>query len=109
MGDDAFAGTRKADAFFFNTALGLDLGHDTVTQFSTGDRIVTTTQLAQDADGHVELNNGTLSLSQRGGVSAGTVELLDASGHEISGLHLVSEQQMNGLTYYSYAYDAAHV
>jgi len=108
VGDDAFGGTRKADAFFFNTALGLDLGDDTVIQFSTGDRIVTTTQLAQDADGHVDLNNGTLSLGQQGGVSAGTVELLDASGQQVGGLHLMSEQQMNGLTYYSYVYDATH-
>ncbi len=108
---DASAGSKK---FFYDTALGLNLGGDTITGFGADDQIVTTSQIFNGkagADAGVQIkfgNNGVLDLSGEmmntkgddGAAHGGQIDLVG-----VSGLYLQSTNEVNGVTYYHYGID----
>lgn len=78
-------GDRTSNAFFFDTGLGLDLGHDKITGFGARDVLVTTTRLDM-TDGHVAFGPGGELLLPAGtgsvaiGSETGTVGALEFDG-----------------------------
>jgi hypothetical protein len=92
----------KADRFFFDTALNLDLGHDTVRNFGAKDVIITTTRLAVGADGMVHagdagfaLHDGYFGLDDRAQVFA-------RDGSEVETLQLLRTSPYGEVTWYVY-------
>lgn len=93
------AGDKKANAFFFDTALGMDMGHDTVAGFGAKDVLVTTSALADVAAGRgVSAGAGGFSFAGGGGVA-----VTDAAGHAVTTLEFDGDQVIGGVHYYAYS------
>jgi hypothetical protein len=111
VNDDAIAGSGVADGFFYDTALGLNLGNDTITAFAANDRLVTTTEIF-DSNGDGKINfSGNKAVDLPGDVGnesgsgnelGGIASLTDMSGKLITALYLVDTDVVNGVTYYQY-------
>jgi hypothetical protein len=111
VNDNVFNAGGGDHTFFFDTALGLNLGKDTINNFGAGDWIVTTTAIYNGPDGaHGGLQitygkNGVLDLP---GESAGTSgETGPTHGGQIdivgtTGLYLDHVSNVNGVDYYYY-------
>jgi VCBS repeat-containing protein len=109
VGNDGFDASTAARTYFYDTALGLNLGGDTITGFGADDRIVTTTAFYNgggDARAAVTAGgNGVFDLSgvevnssgDDGVANGGQIDLIGASA-----LYLQSTNVVNGVTYYSY-------
>lgn len=110
VGNDSFDASNGQHVYLFDTALGFNLGGDTITNFGSDDFLVTTSEIYNGGKlgqsiglGH----NGVLDLSGEfenttgdNGVSTGGQ--VDIQG--VSVLHLDhSETGANGVTYYYYA------
>ncbi|MDD1453145.1 hypothetical protein NHF48_023040 [Sphingomonas sp. H160509] len=85
MGDDRLAGDvkdKKMQTFFFDTALDLNLGHDTLANFGKKDIIVTTEALALDTTGHVARTvDGKIALTSSGSEHAiGEIDIFAIGG-----------------------------
>lgn len=96
LGADSLAGDvgdRKADMFFFDTALGRDLGPDTLLRFGDKDRIVTTTAL----DGLVS-NGGVFELD-----GGGSVKVTNLKGSPVGQLEFDGMTSRGGVDYYVYS------
>ena len=82
------AGDKKAGIFFFDTALGLDTGHDMITAFGAKDILVTTSALASvtaGQGGFVLEGGGSVAVS---GVAGNAVTALEFDGDHVSaGVH----------------------
>lgn len=97
LANDVLNGASGRRTFFFDTALGLDLGDDRITGFGSDDRIVTTSAIADsNNDGTIDFGSDrTLDLA--GGttirINAGGVRALEFDGSIIR----------NGVEYFVYS------
>jgi Ca2+-binding RTX toxin-like protein len=97
LADDVLSGAAGARSFFYDTALALDFGTDTITGFGTDDLIVTTTAIA-DNDGNGRIDFGgdrTLDLAD------GTEVRINNGA--IRSLEFDGSVMMNGVTYFVYS------
>lgn len=104
---------RKAETFFFDTALDLDLGADSLVNFGTSDILVTTTAIydgnkdrwiAFGSDNSLDLAGGT------GGPDdtitpgdGGHVAITDVGGGALAGLEYDGTIVRGGVSYYVYS------
>lgn len=108
VGNDALRGTSGKDVFFFDTALGVGLGKDTITGFEAGDRIVTTSAIFDgNDDGKIGLGgNKLLELPDSdggAGPAGGTISLFGALGKAVTALDFLGSSVENDVTYYMYS------
>lgn len=104
--DDTLTGTAGVDYFLYDTALGLNLGGDTVT-VQAGDYIVTTSEIFnRNGNGQITFgNNGVLDLPGSEGGMAGDPNggpggQIDFFGTDA--LRIAQEVTINDVTYYFY-------
>ena len=89
-------------------ALGLDLGHDTLSNFGKKDVLVTTVALQDDGTGHVKLGaKGMLDLGSSAGVDLGDVAIGGLKGASVSTLEFDGAVSHDGMTYYVYSLDGS--
>ena len=102
--DDTLAGDngdRKADKFFLDTALGLDLGSDQVTKFGAKDVLITTSALGNQSQGEtLALSGGLIKL---GGGDLGSVHLTNTNGTDVGSIDFEGTAIRGDVTYYVYA------
>ncbi|CAN5258947.1 hypothetical protein BH10PSE15_BH10PSE15_03550 [soil metagenome] len=107
VGNDTFDGAGGNKTFFFDNALGLNLGGDTIKNFTAGDFIVTTSKIF-DATKDAEVTfgkNGVLDLSGEGGAAdtdptkhpGGQIDVVGASS-----VFFDHQETIHGVTYYYY-------
>lgn len=89
------AGDLKKDVFFFDTALGLDLGNDRIDNFGAKDILVTTSALSS-------ISLGTDGLVKLGG-GLGEIDLNGMTGAPVPGLELDGTVVKNGVSYFVYS------
>lgn len=106
-------GDKKADAFFFDTALDIFLGHDTIKNFGMKDVLVTTTKVFDgNGDNIIDFgDNGLLDLP--GGLGGpgdpgmkgetGTVGISGMGGGAITSLEFDGHVEHDGVDYYVYS------
>lgn len=108
LGDDRLsgdAGDRRADRFFFDTALDLDLGTDWIVDFGRRDKIVTTSRLFDgNGDGKLTFgsNDGLDLRSGDDGRSVGHVRISDPGGDAVTHLELERSIIQDGVAYFIY-------
>jgi VCBS repeat-containing protein len=107
LGDDVMKGDtidKGKNVFFFDTALGMDLGSDTIINFGAKDLLVTTTALNDgNGDGHIALGaGGRLDMAE-----GGTVAMSGLRGSEIGTLEFDGTMLRDGVTYYVYSLDGS--
>lgn len=104
LSDDILAGDdsdSETNVFFFDTALQLALGNDTINGFGSGDLLVTTTAIADNnGDGIIGFGADAL-LDLTGG--GGKVEMTDTADAAITSLEFDGEVTQDGVTYYVYS------
>lgn len=99
---------KTASQFFFDTALGRDLGHDTLSNFGNKDVLVTTVALPDDGTGHVKLGaKGMLDLGSNASVDLGDVTIGGLKGASVSTLEFDGAVSHDGTTYYVYSLDGS--
>jgi hypothetical protein len=99
---------KTASQFFFDTALGRDLGHDTLSNFGDKNVLVTTVALPDDGTGHVKLGaKGILDLGSNAGVDLGDVTIGGLKGASVSTLEFDGAVSHDGTTYYVYSLDGS--
>ncbi|MEG8015282.1 hypothetical protein [Sphingomonas sp. 22R3R2A-7] len=91
-----------SDVFFFDTALGLNLGKDTITGFGASDILVTTTQI-RDNNGDNIIGFGKGALLDLPGVEGGTVGISNNMGMAIRSLEYDGQVERDGVAYYVYS------
>lgn len=102
LGDDMMAGdaaNRRQDVFFFDTALGHDLGTDSIARFGIDDLIVVTSPLAGVEAGE------TVALDPAGGIdlpSGGRLLVSDDTGAALADLVFDGTISHRGVTYHVY-------
>jgi hypothetical protein len=106
VNDEAFVGTCGVDTFFFDTALNIVWGADTISDFGEEDFLVTTSEL-RDSNGDSTIDffdNGLLDLTETGGTlnGWGTVGITDTNGDSVNELVFDGSFVQNGVTYYRY-------
>ena len=108
VGNDTFNAATGAKTYFYDTALGLNLGGDTITGFGTDDRIVTTTPIFNGKDAGALITTGrngvfdlpgdtTPGFGDNGGTHGGQIDL-----QGVATLALLSDGEVNGVHYYYY-------
>ena len=111
LGNDKISGDsteKTASQFFFDTALGRDLGHDTLSNFGNKDVLVTTVALPDDGTGHVKLGaKGVLDLGSNASVDLGDVTIGGLKGASVSTLEFDGAVSHDGTTYYVYSLDGS--
>lgn len=103
LGDDALHGDaagQKAETFFFDTALHLGLGQDSIRTMGAEDRIVTTEALATGSDGRVLAGDQGFALHD--GNLDDHVSIYDLAGDAVLSLVADGDFVQNGVHYYSY-------
>ncbi len=109
VNNDTFSAGDGDKVFLFDTALGLNLGADTITDFGVGDELVTTTAIHNGPDAGALVTfgrNGVLDLpgdtngikGDIGPVEGGQIEF----GANLRLSLLATEEGANGATYYHY-------
>lgn len=109
--DDLFDASSQGVTYFYDNALGLNLGFDTINGFGADDRIVTTRQIF-DSDDSSTISfggNGVLDLSGEGGPKAsdgfrhpgGQIDI-NGVGHDIVAIDFLYAETVAGVTYYHY-------
>ena len=103
IADNAFTATADSDTFFFNNALPVNLGSDTIGRFSATDRIVTTQPLSDvNHDGLITANASAAFLL--GTASTGDqVKLTDGAGAAVTTVQFDGTRVINGVSYYIYS------
>jgi hypothetical protein len=103
LADNAFTGDKgdkKKDVFFFDTAIGADLGSDSINLFGKRDLLVTTTKLDDgNNDGIIMGANGAFGLSD----ATGSVALKGTNGAAISSMEFDGSIVRHDVTYYVYS------
>lgn len=121
VNDDLLDGANGSKKFFYDTALGLNLGGDTIAHFETGDYIVTTSKIwnSSNADGKNIVSFGSNKLldlpGQSGGtlsdpttVSGGQIHLTaGADNHTVDHVTYFGHLEVAGVTYYYYGADGS--
>lgn len=107
------AGDARAQTFFFDTALGLDLGSDQITNFGSKDILVTTSSLldgnrdaiiAFGSDGRVKLLGDSGAPGDKAILGeAGSIGLSDLAGGDINKIGFDGAVDHDGTTYYVYS------
>ncbi|WP_238246074.1 beta strand repeat-containing protein [Methylobacterium iners] len=106
---ETLQGTSGRDVFYFDTEVGLGLGTDTIRNFASGDRIVTTTRLYDaNEDGRVTANGSDRFLLPDTIYDAvsdtGSLKVLTATGGVVSNLrHVGDVTQGDGMVFHVYA------
>lgn len=112
VSNDVLKATDAADTFFYDTALGLNLGNDTIVGFGVGDKIVTTSKIwDSNKDGFITFGaNGTLQIpGAKGGMKSdlngdnGNIAFQDSDPFK---LMFTGTTVKDGVTYYNYEYHA---
>ncbi|HKT14897.1 MAG TPA: hypothetical protein VJR87_05770 [Allosphingosinicella sp.] len=113
VGNNALNGTASNDSFFYDTALGLRLGDDTITNFSATDRLITTTKIFDSNGDNIVTfgGDGVLGLpgsqgnevGSPGGALGGTVQITDTGGNQVTELQHDGVTTVNGVDYYIYS------
>jgi hypothetical protein len=110
VNNDTFNAATGAKKYFYDTALGLNLGGDTINGFGADDQIVTTSLIYNGPDGAnhaITMGlNGVLDLpgqvtpahGDNGDVLGGQIDF----GGTVSALYLESTDVVNGVSYYHY-------
>lgn len=112
--NDMFDASSDSVTFFYDNALGLNLGFDKINGFGADDRIVTTRQIF-DGDNSASIGfgaNDVLDLSGEGGPKSsdgvrhpgGQIDL-NGVGHDMLSIDFLYEQTVDGVTYYYYGID----
>lgn len=112
--NDTFDASSGSFTFFYDNALGLNLGFDTINGFGADDHIVTTRQIF-DNDGDATIGfggNDVLDLSGEGGPKSsdgsrhpgGQIDL-NGVGHDMLSIDFLYQETVNGVTYYHYGID----
>jgi Ca2+-binding RTX toxin-like protein len=103
------AGDAKSQTFFYDTALGLNLGSDTIKDFGAKDILVTTTAFS-DGNGDGVITDSAkvfhLSAPVDGSSSSdgpGSIAMYDASNTEIDSLKYDGVVSHDGVNYYVYS------
>ncbi|RYF00815.1 MAG: hypothetical protein EOO77_33580 [Oxalobacteraceae bacterium] len=117
VGDNTLTGTSGADYFLFDTALGLNLGRDTITNFGAGDVIVTTSEIwNQNGNGAITYGaNRVLDMpGSEGGVSTdpsqnpgGQIVFGNNMSPTPSSLTILGQQEIDGHNYFFYGFPTA--
>lgn len=117
VGDNTLTGTDGADYFLFDTALGLNLGRDTITNFGAGDVIVTTSEIWNQNDNGAITYGGNRVLDlpgSEGGISTdpsqnpgGQIVFGSAGSPTPSSLTILGQQTIDDHTYYFYGFPTA--
>lgn len=105
LGNDALSGdmaNSETDIFFFDTALGLDLGDDVISGFGQTDVLVTTS-IISDRNGDSIIGFGSDALLDLPSVEGGTVAIRNAMGAAVSSLEYDGSIERDGVTYYVYS------
>lgn len=110
IGDDALRGDTgdlKKNVFFYDTALDLHLGDDTIGNFGARDLLVTTSKLSTTSlgsSGLVKLigGSGDASDAMIPG-EAGTIAMTGIGGAAVQALEFDGATVRNGVTYYVYS------
>lgn len=114
VANNSFNAGDAAHTYLYDTALGLNLGGDTITNFGNDDLLVTTSAIRNGADAGIKITyggNGVLDLSgeevlasgQLGTDHGGQIDLVGTSG-----LYLVNTIDTGtGVTYYVYGLQPA--
>lgn len=100
------SGDKKVNAFFFDTALGMKQGADTIGMFGDKDILVSTTKLADvGVGGHWNIAGGVFGLDDKAGHDGalGSVEITNAQGSAVQSLEFDGSTTVNGVTYYVYS------
>lgn len=116
LGDNTLKGDasdRVAHTFFFDTALDLNLGDDTISAFGNKDILVTTSALSDRNGDHIIGfgSDGMLDLVGGSGApgdtatpgAAGHVVITDTGGDAVNSLELDGKVTHDGTTYYVYS------
>ena len=109
VGNDDFDASGGAMKYFYDTALGLNLGADAISGFGVGDRIITTTKIHNGPDAGAVItfgSNGVLDLpgeqngttGDNGEAAGGQIEFVGGPG-ELAYLGQFTE---GDVTYYQY-------
>ncbi len=111
VSDDAFDASSGSFTFFYDNALGLNLGFDKISGFGADDRIVTTRQIFDgDDDQTIGFgSNKVLDLSGEGGPKAsdgyrhpgGQIDL-NGVGHDMLSIDFLYQETVGGVTYFYY-------
>ncbi|EZP69688.1 hypothetical protein BV96_03986 [Sphingomonas paucimobilis] len=109
VGNDTFDAAGGNFKYLYDTALGFNLGGDTIKNFGVGDEIVTTTKIHNGADAGALItfgNNGVLDLPGdhdgiKGDIGPSEGGQIDFGGPLTLAL-LSTENNANGVTYYHY-------
>jgi VCBS repeat-containing protein len=115
VSDDILTGdaaNTKAETFFYDTALDINLGNDVINKFGAGDKIVTTTKLFDSNNDDVigfgsnkliDLSGGTGGPDDPGlPGEVGTIALYGVDGSQITSLHYAGMEVVGDTTYYTY-------
>lgn len=109
VGNDSFDALSGDRTYFYDTALGLNLGADTIRGFGAGDRIATTTKIHNGPDAGATITfgqNGVLDLPGEQDATAGYTGQSAGGQIEFVGgpdqLVLLGSQSTGGVTYYYY-------
>jgi hypothetical protein len=110
-GDTLTGTTGQSDKFFYDNALDVNWGNDTIQNFGANDYLVTTTKMFDlDNDGRIKFGQDrNLDLTgfaneDPGQSSAyGSIAFTNEKGNAITSLYLVNETVHDGVTYYAYS------
>lgn len=96
-------GDKAKTTFFADTALGVSLGDDKLTQFGAKDILVTTTKIAGVAAGaKVTATAGRFEL-EAGGTDLGSLTITDTKGVAVNNLEYDGSVQIDGHSYFVYS------
>lgn len=111
ISDDVLSGDArdlKKNVFFFDTALDIHLGDDTINTFGVKDLLVTTSALSTTSlgtSGLVKLVGGSGDASDtRTAGEAGTIDLNGVDGGAVQALEFDGSVNHGGVTYYVYSH-----
>ncbi|PAX06336.1 hypothetical protein [Sphingomonas lenta] len=91
---------KVANRFFFDTALGLDLGDDKVVSFGAKDVLMTTSRLGEGARVAAGRDG---SFAFGGDADLGGVKVTDTTGRTVAALELDGVQLVGGVQYFVYS------
>lgn len=111
VSDDVFDAASGSVTFFYDNALGLNLGFDTINGFGADDRLVTTRRI-YDGNNDQTIGfggNNVLDLSGEGGPKSsdayrhpgGQIDF-NGVGHDMLAIDFLYEETVGGVTYYYY-------
>ena len=111
LGNDVMTGgvgDKAKNTFFFDTALGIDLGDDKIINFGAKDLLLTTAKLADAGMGEtIKLSGGLVSLTGVNGADLGSVSLTNTNGATVGAIEFDGTIVRGETTYYVYSTDGS--